>query len=97
MNQTKMVAHSGFDERASGRNQNRWLKAGFSRRTTGIAYRCCLPTLAEFTARRRTRPTYQRSVFRAAPQAWAEARDSALLSGLQIQGTAISPLSATKL
>lgn len=75
MNETKMVAHSGFDERVSGRNRGRLLKAGFSRRTPEIAYRCCLPALAGFTVRRRTRPTYQRSVHRAAPQTWAEARE----------------------
>ena len=70
-----MAAHPGFDERVSGWNRPRWLKAGFSRRTAGIAYRCCLPALAGFAARRRTRPTYQRSVGRATPQTWAGARE----------------------
>ena len=42
--------------RRSGWNRNRWLEAGILRRTAGSAYRCCLPALAGFTPRRRTRP-----------------------------------------
>ena len=62
-------------QRRSRWNRNRWLEAGILRRTAGSAYRCCLPALAGFTPRRRTRPASSMLRISPGPQRHAATRE----------------------
>ena len=96
MNETKMVAHSDFGPAFPGETS-----VGDSKQDSRGA-RWELLTVAAFRPWRSSQPIVARGPLINVPcsgrphKRGPRPENSALLSGLQIQGTAISPLSATK-